>query len=66
MFNMKFRLEVLELFIIKLSAIVSDDDSRKAESTDDGLPHEFCGLGLSDLSHQLGSYPFGKVINNYE
>ena len=34
--NMELSTEVLELFIVKLSIIVDDDDSREAKSVDDG------------------------------
>ena len=61
MFNMELSIEVLKLFIIKLSIVVDDDGPRKAESTDDGLPYK-----LSDLSHRLGFHPFDKVVNGYE
>ena len=66
MFNMELSIEVLEFFIIKLLAIIDDDDLREAESTDDGLPYKLSGLGLDDLSHQLGFYPFGEVVDGYE
>ena len=63
---MELSVEVLELFIIKLLAIVDDDDPRKAKSTDDGLSHKLSGLGLGDLSHRLGFHPFGEVIDSYK
>ena len=66
MFNIDLNIEVLELFIIKLLAIVSDDDLEKAKSTNDGFLYKLSGLGLGDLGHQLGFYPFGEVVDGYE
>ena len=66
MFDMELSIEVLELLIIELSAIVDDDDPREVESRDDGLSNEFSGLGLSDLGHRLWFHPFSEVINSYE
>ena len=37
MFDIELSTEVSELFVVKLSAVVGDDDPREAESTDDGL-----------------------------
>ena len=65
-FNIELNIEVLELFIVKLSAIVGDDDPRKAESTDDGFPYELSSLGLDDLGHQLSFHPFGEIVDGYE
>ena len=66
MFNMELSVEVLELFIIKLSTVVSDDDLREAESRGDGLLNKFSGLGLDDLSYRLSFQPFGEVIDSHE
>ena len=66
MLNMELDAEVLKLFIIELSVVVCDDDPRKAKSRDDGLSYEFFGLGLSDLSHWLGFFPFGEIVYGYE
>ena len=66
MFNIELGAEVLELFIVKLSAVVGDDNPRKAESIDNRLLHELSVLSFSDLSHRLGFHPFCEVVNGYE
>ena len=65
MFNMKLDAEVLELFIIKLSVVVSDDDPREAKLRDNRLLDEFSSFDLSDLGHWLRFHPFGKVIDSH-
>ena len=49
MFDVELAIEVPKLFIIKLSAIVDDENPRKVKSIDDGLPHELSGFGLDNL-----------------
>ena len=66
MFNMELSTEVRELFIIKLSIVVGDDDPREAESTGDRFLYKLSDLGLDDLGHRLDFHPFGKVVDGYE
>ena len=66
MFNMKLDVEVFELFIIKLSVIIKDDDSREVESTDDGFSNKLFSLGLGDLGLRLSFYLFDEVVDGYK
>ena len=66
MFNIELGVEVLELFIIKLLIIVSDDDPRKADSENDGFSYELSGLSFCDLGHCLDFHPFSEVVDGYE
>ena len=49
MLDMELSVEFLKLLIIKLVAIIDDDDSRKAKMTNDGVPYKFSDLDLGDL-----------------
>ena len=58
--------KIPEFLIVKLPAIIIDDDPREIESIDNQLPHELSDPHLSDQGHQLSFHPFGEVINGYE
>ena len=61
-FDGEFDVEVFDLLVIELSAIIYDDGLRKAKLIDDRLPYELLGFSFSDLSHWLGFHPFGEVV----
>ena len=63
MFNVEFIQELFEPSSIELGTIVYDDGSRKAIMAYNRLPDERLHLGLSDVGHGLGLYPFGKIIH---
>ena len=66
MFNMELNVEVLELLIVELSAVVSDDDSREVELRDNRLPNKVSGLCFSYLGYWLSLHALSKIINHYK
>ena len=66
MLNLELGTEVFKFFVIELSAILNDDDLRKAKSIDNGLPHKLSSLSFSDLGYRLNFHPFGKVVDGYK
>ena len=51
MLDVEFGAEVFALFVIELSAIVSDNNVRQVEYADYRFSHEFSDLRLDDLGH---------------
>ena len=66
MLNIELGTEFFEFLIIKLSAIIGDDNSTKTKPGDDELLDELPGFGLDDVGHWLGFVPFGEVINSHD
>ena len=63
---MKFGVEFLELFVVKLASIVRNYDSRQAKSAYNGLPYKVpCSL-FDDLSHYFSFHPLSEVVNSDE
>ena len=62
MFDMELTQELFEPLAIKLSAIVSDDGSKEVITAYYGFSDERFCLKFSDVGHELGLNPFGKVI----
>ena len=60
---MKFRTELSEILIIKLSTIVGDDSVRQTEFINDGFLNEVFHFAFSDLRQRFGFYQFGKVVD---
>ena len=48
--NIKLSIEVIELLVVKLFFVVSDDGIRNSESEDYGIPDEAFNFAFSNLS----------------
>lgn len=61
----KFYTEFLVPSIVKLLAIVADDDLRDPKPADDGLSCEVTDILLDNLCQGLSFYPLGEVVDSY-
>ena len=66
MLNVELGTKFFKLLIIKLPTIYYNNSSGQAEYANNRVSNEAPGLGLSDLCHWFGFYPFGKVVNGHK
>lgn len=58
------RAKSFKLFVIELCAIIGDDGSRDAETSNDVIPYKSFDLLLGNGCQRLGLHPFGQVIHS--
>ena len=68
MLNIEFGIEFLELGVVELVIVVSDDHAWELKYVDNGFPHKAFYSGFGDLGEWFGFDPFGEVLhgNNQE
>lgn len=66
MIDVEIFIELLKESVIKLLAIINDDDSKQTKLVDNKLPNEVVGVPLNDLDKWFYLDPPGKVVNRHD